>query len=104
MIFLNNLILTSLITAFLKELIQLPIPSTFPPTTKSVGWSFPSGHASMSTFVFGWIHKKYRKWWSALLLFFGWWYFSFQSWYLGYHRFSEIVAGTLIGLAVLSIS
>jgi len=106
--FIKGLIITILSTSILKNITKVPRPSTFPSVSKGIvnsthfGWSFPSGHSSISTFVFGWIYKKYPSAYTLLLFIIGWWYFALRSYLLGYHRLNEVIAGTILGLIILN--
>jgi len=100
----TGLIITMISTYWLKNLFKVPIPSTFPLSGhlhSKIRWSFPSGHTSMATFVFGWIYKKYPSNWTKLLFLAGWFYFGFRSFLLGYHTLEDIIGGTLLGLFIL---
>ncbi len=104
-----NLIIVGVLNVLLKIIVRRPRPEDINIITES-GFSFPSGHAMMSIalygmliyFVYKFIKNKGLKIFlmillGALILLIG-----ASRIYLGVHYFSDVLAGYLIGYAILS--
>ena len=105
--FATTMLGTGISVYFLKESIARPRPSGLIPVMNEPGFSFPSGHATVSIALYGSIalflcavYPRYRLWTLigaaafALLL-------GFTRLYLGVHFPSDVIAGYALGGAWL---
>ncbi len=96
--FARGLIITVLLTKVLKEIVKAPRPPEFPNDDWTRDkYSFPSGHSSAVTYIFGYIYFKNPCPLRALLFAIMWYKVAYGSYSDGYHRLSEVFAGTLLG-------
>ncbi|MEK7681051.1 MAG: phosphatase PAP2 family protein [Patescibacteria group bacterium] len=97
---------------FLKEIWARPRPSGLLPVFFADSWSFPSGHAAMSITLYGFLiyffWKIFKKWnhkinaaFVGLLLILA---VGFSRIYLGVHYLSDVWAGYMVGVMILSVS
>ena len=91
--------------SFLKNLFHIPRPFTYTEvrqidTDTGYGYSFPSGHAQMSTTFGGMFSTVFRKKWiyitGAVLVFLT----GFSRMYLGVHTPLDILCGIVTGLVI----
>lgn len=99
------LLLSALLNAYLKNLLQDPRPDPVFQLDPAVGQSygFPSGHAQIAVFIWFWIAWEARKTWIwilSLILVVG---ICFSRLYLGVHDVEDILGGIGIGLLSLLI-
>jgi len=93
-----------------KEITRLPRPFQVHPEIEprfaetAEGFAFPSGHALQATVFWGWLAISFRKRWLyiaapilALLI-------GFSRLYLGLHWPRDVLAGLVIGLAILGFA
>ncbi len=107
--FLAALISGELIKELLKLLVHRQRPDIRFSLIPENGYAFPSGHAIMSVIFYGmvgyFIYKVCKKLWQKLIVLFTFFIFifliGFSRIYLGVHWASDIVAGWLIGFAIL---
>lgn len=96
-----TLVTTEFVVTAWKELSARPRPASGLVATAS--WAFPSGHAALGATALGVVFvlvppgPKRRKWALAALVFAA--AMALSRTYLGVHWLSDIVAGTLLGLA-----
>ncbi len=93
--FIYGLILTLVITTFLKHTLQVERPSTYKGGRDR--YSFPSGHSSTVTFIFLFLFLSAPSIFTFLLLHYMWFKVAYRSYSDGYHRINEVIAGTIIG-------
>ena len=94
---LSSFILVAIITFSLKYLIARPRP-LIDSLISSSSPSFPSGHTSFIFTPLAFFNKEYPsiKWaWLGLAIL-----VAFSRMYLGVHYFSDIIAGTIVGVGV----
>lgn len=99
-----------LLTGFLKLLFARPRPSIFMLVNENT-FSFPSGHALISTAFYGIlaylcykeIDNKYWKYISPILLVALSIAISFSRLYLGVHYLTDVMTGILIGVIIILI-
>ena len=99
------LFLSFSINTFLKNLFHIPRPYTYSAVRQidvdtGYGYSFPSGHAQMSTTFAGMFFAVFKKLWIlivgvTLVLLTG-----FSRMYLGVHTPADILCGIAVGLAL----
>ena len=99
------LLLSALLNAYLKDLLQDPRPDPVFQLDPSVGQSygFPSGHAQIAVVIWFWIAWEARKKWIWILssiLVVG---ICFSRIYLGVHDVEDVFGGIGIGLLSLLI-
>lgn len=99
------LLLSALLNAYLKDLLQDPRPTTFFQLDPAVGQSygFPSGHAQIAIVIWFWIAWEARKTWIWILcsiLVVG---ICFSRLYLGVHDVEDVLGGIGIGLLSLLV-
>ncbi len=99
--FIYGLLLTIVITTFLKHTLKVERPSTYKGGRDR--YSFPSGHSSTVTFIFLFIYLSSPSIFTLLLLAIMWYKVAYGSYLGGFHRINEVIAGTIIGgtIAVL---
>ncbi len=103
------LISGEVIKELLKFLIHRPRPDISFSLISESGYSFPSGHAVISVIFYGmvvyFIYKLCRKIWQKIILLVAFatliLLIGFSRIYLGVHWASDIIAGWLIGFAIL---
>ncbi len=93
--FIYGLILTLVITIFLKHTLKVERPSTYKGGRDR--YSFPSGHSSTVTFIFLFLFLSAPSIFTFLLLHYMWFKVAYGSYSGGYHRINEVIAGTIIG-------
>jgi membrane-associated phospholipid phosphatase len=93
--FIIGLILTLVVTNVLKHTLKVERPSTYKGGRDR--YSFPSGHSSTVTFIFLYIFLVSPSILTLILLIFMWYRVAYGSYTEGYHRFSEVIAGSIIG-------
>lgn len=104
-----NLIIVGVLNFLLKIIVRRPRPEEINIIIES-GFSFPSGHAMMSIALFGmliyfaykFIKNKGVKIFLIVLFSILTFLIGTSRIYLGVHYFSDVLAGFLIGYAVLS--
>jgi len=99
------LLLSALLNAYLKDLLQDPRPDPVFQLDPAVGQSygFPSGHAQIAIVIWFWIAWEARKTWIWILssiLVAG---ICFSRLYLGVHDVEDVIGGIAIGLLSLLI-
>lgn len=99
------LLLSVLLNAYLKDLLQDPRPDPVFQLDPAVGQSygFPSGHAQIAVFIWFWIAWEARKTWIWILssiLVVG---ICFSRLYLGVHDVEDVFGGIGIGLFCLLV-
>lgn len=97
--------LTTLVNAFLKDVLQDPRPDLVYALDPRVGDSYgmPSGHAQVATALWLWLAIELRRpaaWAIALVIVAG---TSFSRLYLGVHDVEDVVVGIGAGLACIAI-
>ncbi|MCS6844984.1 MAG: phosphatase PAP2 family protein [Caldilineales bacterium] len=99
------LVMTSvLVSAFFKNLFRVPRPdpSLVRQPEPETSFSFPSDHAQTGGVVFwGFLASRVRRGWFTAVAVVMAFLLGFSRIYLGVHRPQEVVAGWLIGLALL---
>ncbi|MFA7636734.1 MAG: phosphatase PAP2 family protein [Monoglobales bacterium] len=93
------------LNSFLKNIFRVPRPYTYSDVEQidlstGYGYSFPSGHAQMSTTFSGMFSVIFRKKWiyvSGIILVF---LTGISRMYLGVHTPADILCGTAIGLII----
>jgi membrane-associated phospholipid phosphatase len=93
--FIYGLLLTLVITIFLKHTLKVERPSAYKGGRDR--YSFPSGHSSTVTFIFLFIYLSSPSIFTFLLLHYMWYRVAYRSYSEGYHRINEVIAGTIIG-------
>jgi membrane-associated phospholipid phosphatase len=93
--FITGLIITLVITNFLKYSLKVERPLTYKGGRDR--YSFPSGHSSTVTFIFLYIFLTSPSIITFHLMFFMWYRVAYGSYSEGYHRINEVIAGTIIG-------
>jgi undecaprenyl-diphosphatase len=89
--------------ALLKDLLQVPRPVGYEPLGPQRGFSYPSGHAQAAVAYFGTLSLMIRRWFvvvPALLMIAG---ICCCRVYLGVHRPSDVLAGMLLAVTVISL-
>ncbi len=97
------LLTSAFLNFFLKVIIQKPRP------TKSIrmpddveGFSTPSGHAQVSTTVYGWIMFYFKKIWLYIIIPILVLLICLSRVVLGVHYIGDVILGFLIGAAILT--
>ena len=93
-------LITIYITLLLKLFFRIPRPEPELWKTKAYGYSFPSGHSSISACFWGYTAKHFdslflRLFSPAIILLVG-----ISRVYLGVHRWEDVIAGWALGLCV----
>lgn len=100
-----SLLLSSGLNTAFKWIFHSPRPYWINPSIKalSVEGSFgiPSGHAMISTSVWGKIAIWVKKFWSTIIIVVILFFIGFSRIYLGVHFLSDVVAGWLFGISLL---
>lgn len=107
--YIGNLITISGINWIIKHIIQRPRPDVSIRLVEESGYSFPSGHAMISTAFYGliiyyiWTHceNKIKRNIICIGLAFLIVLIDFSRVYLGVHYLSDVIAGSLISIAYL---
>ncbi len=89
----------------LKDLLGLPRPFDLDPSLKRydvAGYGLPSGHAQLSTVVWGTLAHASRKAWGSIAAGFLALLIGFSRIYLGVHFPTDVLAGWLIGALILA--
>ncbi len=102
----------ALLTVLIKELFYRSRPVLEAPVHQEVGYSFPSGHAAISTCFYGallyWFIINTRSWVlkviTGLLVFSLVMTIGLTRIYLGVHYPSDVLAGFMLGLFCLNLS
>jgi membrane-associated phospholipid phosphatase len=93
----------AVLVVLLKHAFRQPRPDLFQSLAPALGYSFPSGHALLSSCLYGYLAALLvldgprRRWWPAAalaLLVVG---ISWSRLYLGVHWLSDVLAGGLVG-------
>ncbi len=97
--------IVALTNTFLKDLFQDPRPAIEFALDKRVGDSFglPSGHAQVAAAMWFWLAIEIRRLWAwalAIIITLG---VAASRIYLGVHDMEDVIAGTLLGLAIVVI-
>ena len=96
--FTKGLVITMILTSIIKNIVKAPRPPGFPNDDWTRDkYSFPSGHSSTVSYIFGYIYFKNPCSLRALLFAIMWYKVAYGSYLGGYHRLSEVFAGTLLG-------
>lgn len=107
-----NLVTIAGINWIIKHLIQRPRPDVSLRLVEEDGYSFPSGHAMITTAFYGlmiyyiWGHMKNKLWRNIICygLAFLIVMIDFSRVYLGVHYLSDVLAGSLISIAYLIVA
>lgn len=107
--FVSSVAITAGIYSILKLIIHRPRPDIGYSLISRNGFSFPSGHATMSIVFYGLlgylIYRICKKWWQKLLIVTTTlvivYFIGFSRMYLGVHWPSDILAGWAVGLSIL---
>ncbi len=90
-----GLTITVLITNILKYTFKVERPSTYKGGRDR--YSFPSGHSSSVTFIFLFLFLTFPSIFTFLLFVYMWYEIAYGSYTGGYHRLSEVIAGSILG-------
>lgn len=107
-----NLIAIAGLNWIIKHIIQRPRPDMNLRLVEESGYSFPSGHAMITTAFYGliifylWNHMQNKLWRNILciLLSFLIVMIDFSRVYLGVHYLSDVLAGSFISIAYLIVA
>ena len=105
------LILFTQIAFLLKEVIKEFVCRARPDGSSFSGWSFPSGHCTVSMCFFGIIiylihlHVRSDFWRNFLIIFFGLWIIlvAISRMWLKAHFLTDVVAGLLLGFVLVNV-
>jgi membrane-associated phospholipid phosphatase len=97
--FIMGLFITMFLTSLLKEIIKAPRPPEYPEDTKekNITYSFPSGHSATITYILSYLYLKEPTLIKALIFSIIWYKVAYGRYIDGYHRLSEVIAGTILG-------
>lgn len=106
----GNLLIATVLNLLLKNILQRPRPTEYRIIDES-GYSFPSGHSTVSMAFYGFIiyliyryvKNKYIKYISIILLSILIFSIGISRIYLGVHYTSDVLAGFLISISYLII-
>lgn len=106
----GNLLISTVLNLLLKNILQRPRPTEYRLIDES-GYSFPSGHSTVSMAFYGFIiyliyryvKNKYIKYISIILLSILIFSIGISRIYLGVHYTSDVLAGFLISISYLII-
>jgi membrane-associated phospholipid phosphatase len=98
------LLTSSFLYFFLKAIIQKPRPSESLRVVEVEGFSTPSGHATTSATVYGWIMFYFKKIWLYIVVPILVLLICFSRVVLGVHFLGDVILGFLIGCVLLAAS
>jgi membrane-associated phospholipid phosphatase len=93
--FIIGLLFVILFTNILKYTLKIERPPTYKGGRDR--YSFPSGHSSTVTFIFLFLFLKRPSTFTFLLMLYMWYKVAYGSYTGGYHRLSEVIAGSILG-------
>lgn len=110
--YISNLIVIAILNWTIKHIIQRPRPELSLRLVEEDGYSFPSGHAMITTAFYGliiyyaWNHIQSKLWRNMVCIGFTLLIvmIDFSRVYLGVHYLSDVLAGSLISIAYLIIA
>lgn len=110
--YISNLIGIAALNWIIKHIIQRPRPDINLRLVEESGYSFPSGHAMITTAFYGlaiyyiWNHLENRTWRNIICvgLSFLIVMIDFSRVYLGVHYLSDVLAGSFISIAYLIVA
>ena len=95
----STILFVGFIAGGLKELIARPRPEGLLPISTDEGFSFPSGHATLTSAFFGFYEKKLKrkiKWIMFALVILT----AISRIYLGVHYLTDVLAGLVLGYII----
>ena len=110
--YISNLVAISGLNWTIKHIIQRPRPDVSLRLVEENGYSFPSGHAMITTAFYGliifyaWNHVQSKLWRNVICIVFTILIImiDFSRVYLGVHYLSDVLAGSLISIAYLIVA
>ena len=110
--YISNLVAISGLNWIIKHIIQRPRPDVNLRLVEESGYSFPSGHAMITTAFYGliifyiWNNMENKLWRNTICLCFAFLIImiDFSRVYLGVHYLSDVLAGSLISIAYLIVA
>jgi membrane-associated phospholipid phosphatase len=99
-------LLSTYVNVSLKDLFALPRPFELDPSVQLydvIGYGLPSGHAQLSVVVFGALAHALKKAWVWVIAGFLIALIGFSRVYLGVHFPTDVLAGWLIGVLLLTV-
>jgi membrane-associated phospholipid phosphatase len=99
-------LVSTYINVSLKDLFRLPRPFVLDPSVRlydAEGYGMPSGHAQLSVVIWGTLAHAFRKAWLWLVAGLLAALIGFSRIYLGVHFPTDVLAGWLIGAALVAI-